>query len=264
MPRPGSVTDPTTDEQEASSTVSLGDEGVDVNDDSDQGADEDEDDAIDGSAESDSPSRGRLVRGSGGVGDGASSDDRTPPLIPTIVFGVLAVVGLLGTLVFGFAWASQRNADNAEQSMKTTAGDFLTALLQFDAQTIDADFDNILSYATGDFADQADQQFADDDTRNALRETQASSRVEIRDLFVQSFDGDRGRVFAIADQRIANNRIPNPISDQIRLEMTMRKVDGEWKVSGLDVLEAPAAQAAIAGGTVPTGSSGTTPTTAGG
>ena len=124
--------------------------------------------------------------------------------------------------------------------------------------------DNILDYATGEFADQAEQQFADDDTRAALREVQASSRVEVRDLFVQSFDGDKGRVFAVVDQTIANNQFPNPRSDQVRLEIGMRKVDGDWKVSTLDVLEAPAAAAAIAGGTVPTGDTATTDTTAGG
>lgn len=171
----------------------------------------------------------------------------------TVVLAVLAIAGLAGTLFFGFKWNQERTADNAEASMETTASDFLVALFDFDGRTIDEDFDNILSYATGDFADQAEAQFADDDTRAALREVQASSRVEVRDLFVQSFDGDRGRVFAVVDQTIANNQFPQPRSDQVRLEVGLRKVDGDWKIATLDVLEAPAAQAAVAGGTVPTG-----------
>lgn len=180
-----------------------------------------------------------------------------------LVLAVLAIVGLAGTLIFGFKWNQERTADGAQASMETTASDFLVALFDFDGRTIDADFDNILDYATGEFADQAEAQFADDDTRAALREVQASSRVEVRDLFVQSFDGDRGRVFAVVDQTIANNQFPNPRSDQVRLEVGLRKVDGEWKVATLDVLEAPAAAAAIAGGTVPTGDPATTATTGG-
>ena len=191
-------------------------------------------------------------------GDGDDDGDDVGAAAPafgtwTVVLAVLAIAGLAGTLFFGFKWNQERTADNAEASMETTASDFLVALFDFDGRTIDEDFDNILSYATGDFADQAEAQFADDDTRAALREVQASSRVEVRDLFVQSFDGDRGRVFAVVDQTIANNQFPQPRSDQVRLEVGLRKVDGDWKIATHDVLEAPAAQAAVAGGTVPTG-----------
>ncbi|MBL8775080.1 MAG: hypothetical protein JNK12_04075 [Acidimicrobiales bacterium] len=187
-------------------------------------------------------------------GDGDDVGASTPAFgAGTVVLAVLAIAGLAGTLFFGFQWNQERTADNAEASMETTASDFLVALFDFDGRTIDEDFDNILGYATGDFADQAEAQFADDDTRAALREVQASSRVEVRDLFVQSFDGDRGRVFAVVDQTIANNQFPQPRSDQVRLEVGLRKVDGDWKIATLDVLEAPAAQAAVAGGTVPTG-----------
>jgi len=170
-----------------------------------------------------------------------------------LLLAALAIAGLAGTLFFGFQWNQERTADAAQASMETTASDFLVALFDFDGRTIDADFDNIFDYATGEFADQAEAQFADDDTRAALREVQASSRAEVRDLFVQRFDGDRGRVFAVVDQTIANNQFPNPRSDQVRLEVGLRKVDGDWKVASLDVLEAPAAAAAVAGGTVPSG-----------
>ncbi len=208
----------------------------------------------------DDPVDGRLRRPSRRDAGASAADADEPDRDPargesgalTMVLALLAIVGLAGTLIFGFKWNQARTADNAEASMETSASDFLVALFDFDGRTIDEDFDNVLEYATGDFADQAEAQFADDDTRAALREVQASSRVEVRDLFVQSFDGDSGRVFAVVDQTIANNQFPQPRSDQVRLEMSLREVDGDWKIANLDVLEAPAAQAAVAGGTVPT------------
>lgn len=211
----------------------------------------------------DDPVDGRVRRPRRVEGPEHDGGERSPLGGLTTVLAILAIVGLAGTLFFGFQWNQERTADNAEASIKTTASDFLVALFDFDGRTIDEDFDNILSYATGDFADQADAQFADDDTRAALREVQASSRVEVRDLFVQSFHGDRGRVFAVVDQTIANNQFPEPRSDQVRLELGLRKVDGEWKIATVDVLEAPAAQAAVAGGTVPTDDGSTTATTGG-
>lgn len=227
-----------------------------------------DDEPTDGETATEGPAdRRRRSRRADGADDGDRAGDRTAGGGlggVNLLLAALAIAGLAGTLFFGFKWNQERTADDAQASMETTASDFLVALFDFDGRTIDADFDNILDYATGEFADQAEQQFADDDTRAALREVQASSRVEVRDLFVQSFDGDKGRVFAVVDQTIANNQFPNPRSDQVRLEIGMRKVDGDWKVSTLDVLEAPAAAAAIAGGTVPTGDTATTDTTAGG
>ncbi len=228
------------------------DDEVDV--DADDGDDGDSDAEREGSAPAGRSRRRRVARSDVAAVDRDGDPSSFGPL--TVVLAVLAVAGLAGTLFFGFAWNRERTADAAEASMRTTASDFLVALFDFDGRTIDDDFDNIMSYATGQFADQAEAQFADDDTRAALREVQASSRVEVRDLFVQSFDGDRGRVFAVVDQTIANNQFPQPRSDQVRLEVGLRRVDGDWKVATLDVLEAPAAQAAVAGGTVPTGSGG--------
>jgi Mce-associated membrane protein len=158
---------------------------------------------------------------------------------------VVAVIGVLGTLVFGGLWVTDRRADQGEQAMAGTAEEFLLALTNFDAATVDEDFDTIVDLGTGDFHDQADQFFGSD-VREALKEVQASSRGEVRDLYVQSFDGDRGRVFAVVDQTIANNRFPQPQADQLRVELTLRHTGGSWLISDVLVLEAPTAAAGTA------------------
>ena len=191
----------------------------------------------------------------------ATKDSRTLLL----VLGVIALVGVIGTLVFGFLWNSERSDDAAQDSMKNVASDFLLALFEFDGSTIDADFDDIMSYATGDFEEQADTVFNDEETRRALREFQAASRAEIRDIFVQSFDGDKGRVFAVVDQTIANNQNPQPRSDQLRIEVSMRKEGGDWKIAAIDVLSAPVGEQSIDAGIIPGTDTSTTtspPTTA--
>jgi Mce-associated membrane protein len=158
---------------------------------------------------------------------------------------VVAVIGVLGTLLFGGLWVTDRRTDQGEQAMAGTAEEFLLALTNFDAATVDEDFDSIVELGTGDFHDQADQFFGSD-VREALKEVQASSRGEIRDLYVQSFDGDRGRVFAVVDQTIANNRFPQPQADQLRVELTLRHTGGSWLISDVLVLEAPTAAAGTA------------------
>lgn len=159
------------------------------------------------------------------------------------VLAVIALLGVVGTLAFGFLWVRDVRDGRAETAMADQAEEFLLALTNFDAATVDEDFDAIVDAGTGDFEDQADEFFGSD-VRSALREVQASSRGEVRDLYVQSFDGDSGRVFAVVDQTIANNRFPQPQSDQLRVELALDQEGGGWKVSDVIVLEAPAAAGA--------------------
>lgn len=170
---------------------------------------------------------------------------------------VAAVLGLIGTVGFGLAWNAERNED-AKADAATAAGrDFLIALTNFDGKTIDADFDRIMSYATGAFGQQADQFFGSD-VRKALRERQASSRGEIQSLYLQSFTGGRARIFAVVDQTIANNQFPAPQSDELRVEVGLTHGGKGWRVFDVRVLQAANAGAGGAATPAPTA---TTPTT---
>jgi hypothetical protein len=170
------------------------------------------------------------------------------------LLALLAVVGLTGSLAFGLAWNHARAHNSTVNGAKAAARNFLTALTNFDGKTIDADFDRIISYGTGAFATQADQFFADKDTRNALRVRQASSRGEIKDLFVQSSVNGRVRVYAVIDETTANNARPAPSADELRIEVGLTKVKGSWRVYDVRVLQAP--DSSLPGGS-------TTSTTAG-
>lgn len=165
-----------------------------------------------------------------------------PPRLPWI----LAVVGLLGTLGFGLAWLNARDGGSSSGSAPTeqsaellrSARAFAKDLTNFDGATIDRDFDRITARATGDFRSQADQFFSSD-VRAQLKEAQASSRGEVRSAFVQEVDGDRGTVFVVVDQTIANNASPQPQADTLRMELGLVRRDGAWKVERVSVLTAP-------------------------
>ncbi len=162
------------------------------------------------------------------------------------VWKVLAVLGVVGTIGFGLAWRAADSRAVTEDGlspqvvdMRTAGREFAIALTNFDASTIDADFDRIVDFATGDFAEEAER-FYDEEIRSQLRDAQATSRSEIRDIYVQSFSGDAGTIFFTADQTIANNLSPRPITDTLRVELDMVREGGDWKVRTVEVLEAPA------------------------
>jgi hypothetical protein len=197
--------------------------------------------------------------------EGVSTVERSRPegggraTLRARLLAVVAVLGLVGTVAFGLAWNAERSEDAKASAAKATGRDFLIALTNFDGKSIDADFDRIVSYATGAFGQQADQFFGSD-VRAALRERQASSRGEIRSLYLQSYKGGRARLFAVVDQTIANNQFPAPQSDELRVELGLTHLKAGWRVYDVNVLQAPNAGAG-AGAAVTPSPSETTPTT---
>ena len=159
--------------------------------------------------------------------------------------GIAGLLGILGTIVFATLWLLEVRADRQAETAEDTARDFVVALTNFDGDTINEDFDRIESYATDDFVEDLDR-FFDAETRQALATVQASSRGQIRHLYMQSFEDGRARFFAVVDQTIANSKLPAPQSDELRLEFSLREIDGNWRVYDLRVLQAP--PATVAGG----------------
>jgi hypothetical protein len=166
------------------------------------------------------------------------------PVVPW----VLAVLGLLGTLGFGLAWRAERTGaapeatataqDGASAELLARARTFSELLTNFDGATIDADFDELTAMATGEFRSQVDQFFSDR-IRTQLKEAQAASRGEVRSAYVQTAEEDRGTVFVVVDQTIANNRSPQPQADTLRMELGLVLEDGTWMVERVAVLTAP-------------------------
>jgi len=163
----------------------------------------------------------------------------------------LAVVGLVGTLVFGILYTTKSSAGPVQDPAVVSASRaFLTDFFNFNAKTVDSDFNAVTGMATGAFATQA-QQFFNASIRKALEQALAESRGEIRYLAVQSENQGAGTasVYAVVDQTYVNNKITSPQADVVRLIADLKQVDGVWKISDVTVLEGanPASSSSASG-----------------
>jgi hypothetical protein len=152
---------------------------------------------------------------------------------------LLAVAGLAGTLVFGVLYATKGGGGPTQDPTVVGASrTFLTDFFNFNAKTVDTDFDAVTSMATGAFSTQA-QQFFNTSIRKALEQALAESRGQIRALYVESENGTQtsASIYAVIDQTYVNNKFPSPQSDVVRLTADLRKVNGVWKISNVTVLE---------------------------
>jgi hypothetical protein len=156
------------------------------------------------------------------------------------VASLLAVAGLVGTLAFGVLYATKGGSGGPAQDPAVVGASraFLTDFFNFNAKTVDADFDTVTGMATGAFSTQA-QQFFNTSIRQALEQALAESRGQIRALYVESENAAQtsASVYAVVDQTYVNNKISTPQADVVRLVADLEKVGGVWKISNVTVLE---------------------------
>jgi len=150
----------------------------------------------------------------------------------------LAVLGIAGTVGFGLAWAGLHSRADGEVQAKTAARSFLVDLTNFDAKSVDADFQAITSMATGQFANQA-QRFFNSSIRQQLQKALASSRGQVRALYVQSYASGQATVYGVVDQLYANDKLSSPQTDVLRIVLSMTEVSGRWRVADVTVLQGP-------------------------
>ena len=184
-----------------------------------------------GPAAAESARRGRMRRRGGG--------DRTVPSRRAFrLVSLIAALGVAGTLVFGVLYTTKSNGSVQDPAVVSASRAFLTDFFNFNAKTVDADFNAVSDMATGAFATQA-QQFFNASIRKALEQALAESRGQIRYVAVQSENQAAGTasVYAVVDQTYVNNKISSPQADVVRLIADLTRVGGVWKISDVTVLE---------------------------
>jgi hypothetical protein len=152
---------------------------------------------------------------------------------------LVAALGVAGTLVFGILYSTRSSSGPVQDPAVVNASRaFLTDFFNFNAKTVDSDFNAVSDMATGAFATQA-QQFFNASIRKALEQALAESRGQIRYVAVQSENQAAGTasVYAVVDQTYVNNKITSPQADVVRLVADLKQVNGVWKISDVTVLE---------------------------
>jgi hypothetical protein len=157
------------------------------------------------------------------------------PWVFIVVF-LIAVAGVAGSVGFGLAWSKSNSQQAGANQAKATASTFLIALTNFDAKSIDTDFAKITNMATGNFSSQANKFFGSD-IRQKLETALATSRGQIRDIYVESYGGGQASVYSVIDQVYANNTSKTPQADVLRVVVNLTQQPAGWKVSNVTVLE---------------------------
>ncbi len=171
------------------------------------------------------------------VGGPAQRRRSTPPwLVPFLL--ILTALSLVAAIGFALAWSNLRSQQDTKTTVTRVAKDFLLSLTNFTPTNLDSRLSNLSTYATGDFAKQ-ENQFFGTSIRQALQKVQASSRGQIRYIFVQTLNGNQATVYAWVDQTFINNKLTSPQTDVLQVSLAMFDRPTGWKIGSVSVLNSP-------------------------
>ena len=150
----------------------------------------------------------------------------------------LFVLALGAAVTFLILWQEAETEGSEQDEVVAVATDFVNALTNFSADTIDEDAEKIRSFAVGDFEEEVDTFFGDRAIA-AIKEADATSSGEIEEIFVQSIDEDEASVFAVVTETITNAATTEPRTDTLRLEVGLIETGSGWKVQSVEVFQSP-------------------------
>jgi Mce-associated membrane protein len=170
-----------------------------------------------------------------GAADEAPARDRSPrrPVLPlTPVLVVLLVLLLAGC---GVLWALRpgtsavRTDDYVGALQAARAG--IVDVTSFDYVTLDDDLEQIRDVTTGDLQKESVDQL--DQRRQQITDAQAVVNTTVVGAAVGAADDDAATVFAVLQSTQQTSASTQAQVQRFRVEITLKRVDGRWLLSGI-------------------------------
>jgi Mce-associated membrane protein len=155
-------------------------------------------------------------------------------VLAAVGFG-LAALGLVLSVVLGLQASALRAREADRQAVLDAAEVMALRITTFEGATIDRWVTDTQSLATGEYAQEVAGLF-DPTVRQGLRDNQVQSVGEITSSFVQDLDEDEATAFLVLRQTFVSASQPTPLSDELRMELELQRVDGRWLTSDAAVL----------------------------
>lgn len=172
------------------------------------------------------------------------------------LIAALAVLALSTSLLAADAIADRNRERRDRQAVEEVAGRLATALSTYDYRDFEATKRRVLSLSTGAFALEYERAVAA--LASLIDQTKATSEATAGDVFVGNL-GD-GKASAIVVIEIRASGVGGPrVSVDNYVDLSLVKVEGEWKVDGVRNLNLGVSGGGTAAptGTTPAGPAGT-------
>lgn len=166
--------------------------------------------------------------------------EKTEPRWPTIVLaGALALAVAAGAVAvwFGVQWINASNDDSLAYSrvrddVTRVATAAVITVNSLDYRTVDEDLQNWADATTGTLHDEIEG--IDEATRKTATDSKSVGSAKVHSLAVRELDERAGTAIVIAAVQLdVTVEGQEPVAKYQRLEATMTRVDGVWKLESI-------------------------------
>lgn len=147
----------------------------------------------------------------------------------------VAALALVAAGIFAFLWQDLAGEAGDREQAREAAEVMAARITTFEGVTIDDFVEQLRELATGDYARQVSELFSPE-FRDALRDNEIESVGEVTHSFVQALDGDEAEAFVVVRQTSVNAVLGEPVSDELRMEITLAREGGRWLIGDVGVL----------------------------
>jgi hypothetical protein len=164
---------------------------------------------------------------------------------PAVLAMVLLVVAVVATGAGFFSWSKAQQADRAQPTgniaflnkpataeVKDQVSKAIEAIYSYDSAQLDQSESRALSFITGSYTDEFKANFAT--VRQLGPQEKASLVSTVVGAGVESLTESRATLLVMVNQVGHRGDNPQPLRAAVRLNVTAQKVDGQWKVSGVN------------------------------
>lgn len=174
---------------------------------------------------------------------------REPRERRTVPVGAFAVAVLLAAAmavlaVFALATSDGSGGGDEEREVRLAAGRFSERFLTFDHDELDVWKEDVLTLATGGFAEEVEE--VESGLRTLIAESELDAVTQVTDIFVGEVDRGAVEVVVVYDRELRGGGEGRSETDRY-LQLAMLRIDGDWLVDNvIDI-----ASAGDPGGSVP-------------
>ena len=168
----------------------------------------------------------------------ASADEGTPSGGPArrwwllITAGVLAVALLVAIGVLGYQLRQAQQEQDAREDALRYARQSALNLTSIDVADLEADIEQILDGATGEFEDDFRQR--SDNLRQVLTSNKVASVGEVKEAALVRIDEDSATALVVVDAVVRNTQNPNGGQTTYRMKLDLERQGDQWLTSMLE------------------------------
>lgn len=152
----------------------------------------------------------------------------------TVLLGLLALLGLVGSALLGLRWHDLNVAAATRSEVVAEARELALTVTAYDYREIDDYFAGLQEASTGEFA--TNFQSATPELRDVVVSTESVVTATVTQAGLTSLTDDRAVVLLFVDQEVSNKALAEPRVDRNRMVLTLELEGDRWRISALEIV----------------------------